>query len=412
MFMWMDRRQPLNADPVIPLWEAAEDHDTMRVRQLLAHSTNTLELVNKVHPLAKTTPLMAACIQRDMSHKKPSYSAFDVVRILVEYGADVRAYDEAAQGNTALHYAAGSDQVRTVEYLLRMGADAFALNKRGHAPIDIARWFEKGHVRDLLTQYMRVRQGWVYVKKPSQRGLDMWKKRFCVALACDSARSRLEFNILRDPDDFRPLAVMFFRVGEIKMVELPAETGTWSKKSNLFAFERPVAVQEHRPQEKFSRHQDLPEGSETFANFQFATDDPSERATWLALFQATQPTLQQIARSSSGHLSAPVAPLPTVTIQSPPELQPTQTSVGDAISPSQENDNLMASSPNGQEEVDDSLLKEQTECVICMTAQRNAICVPCGHVAGCFECLHRHALTSKKCPICRSFVQTVIRVYM
>ncbi|GLD97531.1 hypothetical protein PINS_up006221 [Pythium insidiosum] len=51
------------------------------------------------------------------------------------------------------------------------------------------------------------------------------------------------------------------------------------------------------------------------------------------------------------------------------------------------------------------------ECMMCVSAHRNAVCVPCGHVAGCKACLSRHVRQHRVCPICRADVETVIRIY-
>ena len=48
-----------------------------------------------------------------------------------------------------------------------------------------------------------------------------------------------------------------------------------------------------------------------------------------------------------------------------------------------------------------------TECVICFTAARDCVLVPCGHAHTCMQC--SEALTS--CPFCREAVERVIRLY-
>lgn len=51
------------------------------------------------------------------------------------------------------------------------------------------------------------------------------------------------------------------------------------------------------------------------------------------------------------------------------------------------------------------------DCVVCMDAPRDAICVPCGHIAGCYSCLRSTVQASAACPICRSHVDSVVRIY-
>jgi hypothetical protein len=52
-------------------------------------------------------------------------------------------------------------------------------------------------------------------------------------------------------------------------------------------------------------------------------------------------------------------------------------------------------------------LSEETECVICFTAARDCVLVPCGHAHTCMQC--GGALAS--CPMCRSAVERAIRLY-
>lgn len=50
-------------------------------------------------------------------------------------------------------------------------------------------------------------------------------------------------------------------------------------------------------------------------------------------------------------------------------------------------------------------------CAICLDAPSEAVCVPCGHVAGCMSCLNE--IKSKKwgCPVCRAKIDQVIKLY-
>lgn len=50
-------------------------------------------------------------------------------------------------------------------------------------------------------------------------------------------------------------------------------------------------------------------------------------------------------------------------------------------------------------------------CVVCMDEKRNAVCIPCGHVAACFECLTDVKNLTGLCPVCRGPIREVIRLY-
>eukprot|EP00270_Netrium_digitus_P010078 TRINITY_DN3098_c0_g2_i1.p1 TRINITY_DN3098_c0_g2~~TRINITY_DN3098_c0_g2_i1.p1 ORF type:complete len:489 (-),score=122.52 TRINITY_DN3098_c0_g2_i1:12-1478(-) len=52
-----------------------------------------------------------------------------------------------------------------------------------------------------------------------------------------------------------------------------------------------------------------------------------------------------------------------------------------------------------------------TQCVICWDAPAGAVCVPCGHVAGCIACLSEVKEKGWGCPVCRSNIREVVKVY-
>ncbi|XVE65828.1 hypothetical protein DITRI_Ditri08aG0030500 [Diplodiscus trichospermus] len=50
-------------------------------------------------------------------------------------------------------------------------------------------------------------------------------------------------------------------------------------------------------------------------------------------------------------------------------------------------------------------------CVICLDAPSEAVCVPCGHVAGCMSCLNEIKAKKWGCPVCRAKIEQVIKLY-
>jgi len=50
-------------------------------------------------------------------------------------------------------------------------------------------------------------------------------------------------------------------------------------------------------------------------------------------------------------------------------------------------------------------------CPICMDKPQNAVCIPCGHTAGCFVCLVRNQREKRACPICRALVRQVMKIH-
>lgn len=52
-----------------------------------------------------------------------------------------------------------------------------------------------------------------------------------------------------------------------------------------------------------------------------------------------------------------------------------------------------------------------SSCVICFDAPVEGACVPCGHMAGCMSCLNEIKTKKWGCPVCRTNIDQVIRVY-
>ncbi|GAY40315.1 hypothetical protein CUMW_050990 [Citrus unshiu] len=52
-----------------------------------------------------------------------------------------------------------------------------------------------------------------------------------------------------------------------------------------------------------------------------------------------------------------------------------------------------------------------SSCVICWEAPVEGACVPCGHMAGCMSCLSEIKAKKGDCPVCRTKINQVIRLY-
>ncbi|KAJ3688932.1 hypothetical protein LUZ61_018096 [Rhynchospora tenuis] len=50
-------------------------------------------------------------------------------------------------------------------------------------------------------------------------------------------------------------------------------------------------------------------------------------------------------------------------------------------------------------------------CVICLDAPVEGACIPCGHMAGCMECLREIKNKRGQCPICRAKIKQVLKLY-
>ncbi|CAI5714249.1 unnamed protein product [Hyaloperonospora brassicae] len=64
----------------------------------------------------------------------------------------------------------------------------------------------------------------------------------------------------------------------------------------------------------------------------------------------------------------------------------------------------ISSDPNAPEPV------VRGRCIVCFENCRDAVCIPCGHVAGCYDCTRAVTQESNSCPVCRAHVDGVVRI--
>jgi ankyrin repeat protein len=101
------------------LSRAITAHDLAKVQELIASGVN----VNKSYSFALMTPLGAAA----------TYDNTEIVEALIAAGANVNA--RSSGGNTALHWAANTEQPKNVKILIAAGADVNARNNIGATPL-------------------------------------------------------------------------------------------------------------------------------------------------------------------------------------------------------------------------------------------------------------------------------------
>jgi len=53
---------------------------------------------------------------------------------------------------------------------------------------------------------------------------------------------------------------------------------------------------------------------------------------------------------------------------------------------------------------------ESSECAVCM-GQKNHVLIPCGHLCVCEHCAGSIMASSQQCPVCRSAVVQILKVY-
>jgi uncharacterized protein len=127
--------EPLLGEGTTPLMRAAKNGDAAAIRLLLDHGADPA-LPQRNH----TTALMFAAgngrgtgvFTKDIGTER---DMLDSVKVLVEHGVDVNAFND--NGQTAMHFAAQvSDDI--VRYLAAHGAKIDRRDRQGHTPVDLA----------------------------------------------------------------------------------------------------------------------------------------------------------------------------------------------------------------------------------------------------------------------------------
>ncbi|ETI50000.1 hypothetical protein F441_06360 [Phytophthora nicotianae CJ01A1] len=216
----------------VAVWKAARDGDDAKLQKMLVNTQDALapNLINWKHHNKGTTPLMVAAENR---------RGEGVVRQLIAAGADANAEDGTKLKNTALHYAAMTNRDSlTVDALLEAGADAFALNRKGLSPLDLARQYRRGAVVATLMEHMKVHSGWLFL-----RGKFRWKKRWGVVLACNKQRTSKELCVFHSPEDVRPDAVLLVDESARASPFTSSDSFCWLKREYAFIFDKPVMCQ-------------------------------------------------------------------------------------------------------------------------------------------------------------------------
>ncbi|GMF38733.1 unnamed protein product [Phytophthora fragariaefolia] len=227
-----DRLAAMTRVECIAVWKAARDGDDAKLQQMLLDSQDYLgpNLVNWKHNRKGTTPLMVAA---------ESKRGEAVVRKLIAAGADVNAEDDIQLKNTALHYAAMTNRDSLiVSALLEGGADAFALNRKGLSPLDLARQYHRAEVAATLMEHMQIHCGWLFL-----RGKFRWKKRWGVVVACNKQRTSKELCIFRHQGELRPDAVLLIDEAARASPFLSNDSFCWLKRDDAFIFDKPVLCQ-------------------------------------------------------------------------------------------------------------------------------------------------------------------------
>ncbi|CEG41511.1 hypothetical protein L914_06165 [Plasmopara halstedii] len=403
-------------------------------------------LLDWPHPVNGTTALMVAAMKKNGA---------DPVRALIDVGADLEATDEGKRRSTALHYAAYHNRVAQLELLLNAGANVFALNGKGHTALDVARLRGRKEAAAALTSRLQVHCDWLYIRSKSMLGF--WKRRWCVLLACNSKLTSTELCIFRGPHKAHPKAVIW--------QDTKAETTTYcsrisNTKANAFKLDTGIIYQ-NLGGRRYSRYRSSGRTHVHKSNFQpseffFACDSEEARDAWInalegqlcggdstntalsSTFMGSPQIENECYRTTEGALPS------GDPLVAEPIGRSTLFSHSNAADISMNQEPIRPTAPTFIEENESytwydlfglPALAEQEglefpvatvitisgdpdepqpvledRCIVCMDNNRDSVCIPCGHVAGCLDCMRAVTQENLSCPICRAHVDGVVRI--
>ncbi|KAG2789105.1 hypothetical protein PC129_g22001 [Phytophthora cactorum] len=423
----------------IGLWRAAKSCNAKKLQQLVSNESDDdiQAVLDQPHPVKGTTPLMVA------SSKK--YGT-ETVRALVDLGADLDATDKGKHQNTALHYAAYKNRIAQLELLLEAGANVFALNGKGHTALDVARLRGRKEAAAALTSRLQIHSGWLYLRSKSMLGF--WKRRWCVLLACNSKRTATELCIFHGPDKAHPEAIIW----QDSLADTTHCSPVEDKKANGFKLDTRVIYQKLFAR-SYSRYKSSGRTHVHKANMQpreyvFACDTATSRDAWMSALGSrqrggacTNTTVSStyVGSPHRGSASSRAATTDTAPVEDPSSSYKS----GSLVTPEPAQPMTRATAPTFVEDEDGYVWGEvpgsrttsaqeiyplatvitisgdpnephplvRDRCIVCAENHRDSVCIPCGHVAGCYDCMRAVTQENSSCPVCRAHVDGVVRIH-
>ncbi|CAK4078421.1 unnamed protein product [Aphanomyces euteiches] len=437
------------------LYEAATSGQIDRLEYLFAViRANLLPSYLEFTDLEERTPLLAAC----------TYGHLDCVRILLDRGANHVAVD--VYGNTGLHLACMHGHVDVVSLLLTHRSrrlTPYMLNKNGLSALRLARtivqtkregWTNVAKCIEVLEQRCKVFEGWIYHRSQSMFAWQSWEARYALVLRTGSPLF-LEMHLFDVRNGLRtPIPLLVFDIDVQKPVTLYRDGDGLNRKPLAIALKNQVlAALDEAGFESWSRfltvqasiavHDPNLRPNEVIAARSSPQDHPlsSKTSPPPPLPPPAAAPLRKDAKQLAigDTIEAPTAvtasapswddamPLPPATITKQASVEDTSKSTK-AASPSSkklstismyvgesntaEAATVVAASAPAMEEADGGFTSTREECIVCLDRKKQTVCVPCGHVAACVPCAETIQHTTRRCPVCRTPVRELIKLFV
>ncbi|KAJ0970468.1 hypothetical protein J5N97_023345 [Dioscorea zingiberensis] len=373
------------------------------------------------------TPLVLACKRSAL---------FPVAKLLIELGANVNAYRPGPHAGTPLHHAAKHGLKETVNLLLSHGANPLLMNGARQTALDLAR--AKGHsavVRSienricLFSGWLREFHGPIIFEAiiPQLVSRKLW----AVVVPCTSLNQtqppKLDLALYSDLQVAKPRAIIQLWNSRIKQPNFSQLDPTVVIEDIAGKTKSRLASAKEGDRDQLLMFHNACRGFPQTGNNIPATPVAAVTPTPvnpLVTKSRTPPTATtdpspedvelEMAMNASiqSAISEGALPLSDNNIQSnalPPASPPP--SAPPMINP----DIFYNSSPSVDSSpinrINNSSSNNSNSCAVCLDAAVEGACIPCGHMAGCMACLNEIHAKQWGCPVCRTPIEQIIKLY-
>ncbi|KAL8484606.1 hypothetical protein ACS0TY_027054 [Phlomoides rotata] len=412
------------------------------------------------------TPLILACMN-------PQH--YDVAKTLIELGANLNAYRPGDHAGTPLHHAAKRGLEHTVKLLLAHGANALVMNDACQTPLDVARAKGyknvvrsiEGHVC-LFSGWLRELHGPGFLELLAPQLLS--RKVWLVILPCGSRNLlkplKLELAIYAGEQDAQPRTIVplwkanleepnFNQPDPVAIIaDVSRIRRCWRRRRAIKSSQEarhtriklaPLHESDKQQLQRFCNAcKGIPQVMHPIPPFigqistSPATAPPASEDEELAM--AINASLHErpplvdtyvgsiLDASTSGSMNSFSHEESSIsgTSTSKCEVQEAGPSgspanVSSVVQSTPENPSLPSApvvnddAPIQYPSIDitpvDLSNRDDSCCTICLDAPVEGACVPCGHMAGCMSCMNEIKAKNWGCPVCRTKIDQVIRIY-
>ncbi|XP_010450048.1 PREDICTED: putative E3 ubiquitin-protein ligase XBAT34 isoform X2 [Camelina sativa] len=327
------------------------------------------------------TPLISACMNEDL---------YDVAKTLLQLGSNVNAYRSGRNSGTPLHHAAKRGLVNTVKLLLSHGANPLVLDDNIQTALEVARAEGHSSVVRAIENHTCLFSGWMReLYGPSFLEFfapDFFSRRVWVVVVPTGSRNpakpfRLELAVYDSLKDAQPRMEMPLWKASLDEPKPSSQSddsvmiaknstnlsGRRQGRQSAFVSQARRWAQVDRQMRLAAERKGDKKQLKWFCEACKGTPQPMNPPMFLQTFETTS--------------APPQSAMNEMPMLNHPAMTPVDISLPSANSEG---------------------TKEDGMCVICADASSEAVCVPCGHVAGCVSCLKEIKNKKMGCPVCRA----------